>query len=684
LAHIDALIDKVSDSALRQALRDQVDTMLTKQSFGLVYQAHKPETVELHHYKVRRGCKVRILSEDDGALYRVKQVTKNKVGIVSLTEIPERWDVAIEDVVVVREFGEPIYPGLRSVGEVRRGGDKPPHIVINAENFHALETLLYTHEGQVDVIYIDPPYNSGARDWKYNNDYVDGVDQYRHSKWLAFMERRLSMAKRLLKTDESVLIVTIDEKEYLHLGMLLEQTFSDCNTQMISSVSSARKGEFGRSNEYIFIVYIGNAAPVPLELDPDWFGKTSLKRKDKLRWQELSRRGDNGRRIARPNLFYPIFVMEDGSKIHSVGDAIPLDADRHDSLPPAKTVAIWPIRRDASLRDTLIKGYVRLGGFTAKGMAIYHMAKGEQTKVEKGIFQVTGRRTDGSIIVDDDNYKSSLVPGTQWDIPTHDASTFGSALLRKFLPDRRFPFPKSLYAVADVLRFFVTDKPNALVLDFFAGSGTTAHAVGLLNVEDDGQRRAIIVTNNEVSDEEARALRAKGLTAGDPEWEQLGIYHYITRPRIEAAVTGKIQDGTPVVGAYLDETPFSDGLPENAEFFELTYEDPDHVSLGRKFEAIAPLLWMKAGGRGARIQKRVLKWALPKDAIYGVLFDTDHWSEFVDAVLARTDAIAHAFVVTDSEATFQEIIRALPTSMSATQLYADYLRTFEINTTGRV
>jgi adenine-specific DNA-methyltransferase len=149
LAHIDALIDKVSDSALRQALRDQVDTMLTKQSFGLVYQAHKPETVELHHYKVRRGCKVRILSEDDGALYRVKQVTKNKVGIVSLTEIPERWDVAIEDVVVVREFGEPIYPGLRSVGEVRRGGDKPPHIVINAENFHALETLLYTHEPYV-------------------------------------------------------------------------------------------------------------------------------------------------------------------------------------------------------------------------------------------------------------------------------------------------------------------------------------------------------------------------------------------------------------------------------------------------------------------------------------------------------------------------------------------------------
>ena len=132
---------------------------------------------------------------------------------------------ALDDLVVVAEFRDPIYPGLVSTGRVERGGDKPFHAVINAENFHALQTLLFTHRGKVDCIYIDPPYNTGAKDWKYNNDYVEEDDLYRHSKWLAFMERRLMLAKELLNPANSVLIVTIDEKEYLRLGLLLEQTF---------------------------------------------------------------------------------------------------------------------------------------------------------------------------------------------------------------------------------------------------------------------------------------------------------------------------------------------------------------------------------------------------------------------------------------------------------------------------
>jgi len=102
----------------------------------------------------------------------------------------------------VAEFRDPIYPGLVSTGRVERGGDKPFHTVINAENFHALQLLLYTHEGKVDAIYIDPPYNTGAKDWKYNNDYIDADDSYRHSKWLAFMERRLKLARRLLRRVE--------------------------------------------------------------------------------------------------------------------------------------------------------------------------------------------------------------------------------------------------------------------------------------------------------------------------------------------------------------------------------------------------------------------------------------------------------------------------------------------------
>src|SRR5205085_11709095 len=158
---------------------------------------------------------------------------------------------ALDDLVVVAEFRDPIYPGLVSTGKVERGGDKPFHTVINAENFHGLQTLLFTHRGRVDCIYIDPPYNTGAKDWKYNNDYVEGDDLYRHSKWLAFMERRLLLAKELLNPESSVLIVTIDEKECLRLGLLLEQTFPEALIQMISDsvnpANVARRGAFGRS-----------------------------------------------------------------------------------------------------------------------------------------------------------------------------------------------------------------------------------------------------------------------------------------------------------------------------------------------------------------------------------------------------------------------------------------------------
>lgn len=127
-----------------------------------------------------------------------------------------------------------------------------------------MQLLEYLYPKQVDCIYIDPPYNTGARDWKYNNDYVDSSDSYHHSKWLSMMQRRLKIAKRLLNPENSVLIVTIDEKEYLHLGCLLEEMFPEARIQMISTVinpkGNRRDNEFSRCEEYIYSIYIGAAA----------------------------------------------------------------------------------------------------------------------------------------------------------------------------------------------------------------------------------------------------------------------------------------------------------------------------------------------------------------------------------------------------------------------------------------
>lgn len=165
------------------------------------------------------------------------------------------------------------------------------HTLIEADNYHALQLLEYMYHGKVDCIYIDPPYNTGARDWKYNNNYVDSNDVYRHSKWLSFMKKRLELAKKLLNPEDSVLIVTIDEKEYLHLGCLLEEMFPEGRIQMISSMinfaGSTRNAEFARSNEYIFILYFGAAMPFPIKmLDNGISGRNSSRVKTNY-WKQL-------------------------------------------------------------------------------------------------------------------------------------------------------------------------------------------------------------------------------------------------------------------------------------------------------------------------------------------------------------------------------------------------------------
>ena len=196
------------------------------------------------------------------------------------------------------------------------------------------------------------------------------------------------------------------------------------------------------------------------------------------------------------------------------------------------------------------------------------------------------------------------MPTTHWIKPSHDAQRGGTETLKALMPDRRFPFPKSLYAVEDALRFFLKDKTGMrLSLTSLAGSGTTAHAVMRLNRQDGGRRQCILVTNNEVAANEQAALRKQNLRPGDPDWEQWGICDYITKPRIAAAITGQTPDGEPIKGDYkfTDEFPMAEGFEENAEFFTLTYETPVAISHNLAFARIAPLLWMRAGSEGRRI-----------------------------------------------------------------------------------
>ena len=189
-----------TDPQLAADLEAEFRQLTQRSQFGLVFERHQPEAVELPGRPVRRGDTVRVLPPrgsltiGDTRHWVVTDIERTPDGkqahlaeadIDAEVREPATSTAAIEDLVVVARFEDPIYPGLVETGRVENGGpDKPFHTVINAENFHALEMLTYTHRHSVDAIYIDPPYNTGAKDWKYNNDYVEEDDDYRHSKWL--------------------------------------------------------------------------------------------------------------------------------------------------------------------------------------------------------------------------------------------------------------------------------------------------------------------------------------------------------------------------------------------------------------------------------------------------------------------------------------------------------------------
>ena len=694
-----------ADPQLGADLEAEIAALTKRRTFGLVFEQHQPEAVELPGRPVRRGDKVRVLpprgetQTGDQPLWRVTRIERaDGQRLAHLAELdaeePAVCSVPADDVVVVAEFRDRIYPGLVETGRVERGGAKPFHTVINAENYHALEMLTYTHRHSIDAIYIDPPYNSGAKDWKYNNDYVESDDDYRHSKWLAFIERRLKIARELLKPDDSVLIVTIDEKEYLRLGLLLEQTFPEARVTMVaSSINAAgatRKGTFARSAEYLYFVQFGESRPVALPLEDEW-NPVRTKNKQDIYWSRLIRSGADSSRADSPNQFYPIFVRDtaEGPVFEGVGDAV-IGTERGDVPAPDGCVAVWPIRKDgtegrwrvgpAVLRGLVEAGHARLGGWRGESTTVYYLKQGEAKKVLDGTFPVLGHRPDGSVVTDSSDYRPRFVPTDLWRITSHDAGNSGTRLLANLLPGRRFPFPKSLYAVEDALRFFVAEKPGAKILDFFSGSGTTAHAVIRLNREDGGRRQCISVTNNEVSADEQTRLRRQGLRPGDADWEALGICDHITKPRLTAAISGKTPEDAPINGEYRfnDEFPMSEGFEENAMFFTLTYEAPLSVRHNRAFERVAPMLWLRAGSRGRII------YDLGEDGwdvadSYGVLENLDQADEFVAAVHDR-EGIDIAFVVTDEDSAFQMVCRELPNDVVPVRLYESYLQNFEINT----
>ena len=697
MAALNELIQKIENPELRAQIQAAADKLVKQKKFGLVFEEHLPECTPLYDIPVRKGLKVSLRNGKANETYTVLKIEDGKALCLPRNG-NEAVEFAVSDLVTTAELGDPIYPCLQMLDEVCNApGSDLWHTLIEADNYHALQLLEYLYAGKVDCIYIDPPYNTGAKDWKYNNDYVDGADEYRHSKWLSFMQKRLALAKRLLNPNDSVLIVTIDEKEYLHLGCLLEEMFPTAGIQMVTSVINqsgvARAGQFYRAEEYLFYVFIGDASITPTGNDMLNAPENYEGKKIDI-WRRLLRSGTNARRQDGVKQFYPFWIDPEKKCIHSVGDYIPLDCSRNTIMPPEPgLVACWPIHSDDTegcwqisadtARNGLSEGTVRIGAYNRRKdrWSVSYLRKAEKERIARGEIEITGKDENGALILQFSKTVGRIKnPVTVWNQRSHNAGAGGSNVLRALIPGHAFAFPKSVYAVLDTIRFVVANKPNALVVDFFAGSGTTLHAVNLLNAEDGGNRRCIMVTNNEISAEERRGFEARGIKQGDPEWESRGIARYVTWPRTVCSIEGHDVNGNPLKGNYIgSDLPMADGFKSNAVFFKLGFLDKTKVSLGMQFKELLSILWMKAGaiGKCPTIDADVPDMLILPENKMAILNDENLFGAFAEK-LAQHPEIEVVYLVTDYESSFVSMTQALEGKITY-QLYRDYLDNFRIN-----
>ncbi len=728
MAALDDLVSLVDDETLRGRLRGEVARLRGSRRFGLVFEEHLPEVVAVPGRSLTPGCiavrddadpsrrvvVVRKVDDDVATVdlvgtHNSSRVNKTNSGSSAYAGGGNEFCVPVGELVAANDLDNtslvPILEPIEECSGVDANLSGARHLLIEAENYHALRLLSFTHAQKIDCIYIDPPYNTGATDWVYNNRFVDNNDGYKHSKWLSMMQRRLRLARRLLRSD-GVLIVAIDECEVHRLGLLLQQMFGDAVQQMVTVMilpQGNSRATFTRVDEYLLFCFFGD--PATSEWGVCEWGDDHLTgqnadgnkppRPETVRWSGLLRSGNNSRPQDRPGLCYPLLVCDvthktaitknitddvgepikmvvgTGRTLKQRSDAGEMDATNsaYDGYEPCFEGVIADIaamiRNDGeivwgegfSLNNAgavkWVEGVVREGSLqvlwprdsrgrlscwglgpstTLKRSAERRVKVNESSGRNKlSVTTLTDTQADQietrelTVAADDPGWGpvqlNSVIktkkPMTMWNRSRHVAGgPYGTKLLENLLGEKRFDFPKSLYSTLDAIGAVVADRPDAVVLDFFAGSGTTAHAVALLNLADNGRRQCITVTNNEVGRREDTEMRQQGLHHGEDEWEAKGVCRRVTWPRIQAAVTGRNVAGEPIPGRYLPvpfgpqlnpdyqpkvhEHEIAGGLPQNAVYTRLKFLDPSQMrwnSTACWTQGLATM-WLMSGCQG--------------------------------------------------------------------------------------
>lgn len=664
VALLQDLIQQIDDPALRKRILQETDKLVKQKKFGLVFEEHLPECTPLYDMPIHVGSKVALKTGYVKEIYTVLKIDGDDI-LCDGRETHEHVSFKKTEIVVIAEFGEPIYPTLKPIDSVENAPDSELwHTLIEADNYHALQLLEYLYAGKVDCIYIDPPYNTGAKDWKYNNDYVDGSDAYRHSKWLSFMEKRLKIAKRLLNPATGVMIVTIDEHEVHHLRALLEQIMPEFYIQMTTYVTNPKgvtQGRFSRVEEYALYCFAPNAFVCEAKdnlLNPVEEGR-------KPRWKGLLRSGTNARREDRKNMFYPVYVDKQHKRVVGTGTTLPYEQLPDLDMKSGEYELAWPIRSDGSygnwgvgyetLRKLIDKGYVSLGKYdtTRKTWAISYISIPNQKLIDDGNIIITSRDSNTGVVNIEYANSNNRAIKTVWYRTLHDAGAYGTDLVSSIIGrSRTFSFPKSVYAEKDAISAVLKNNKNALIIDFFAGSGTTLHAVNIMNYEDGGNRRCILITNNEVSNDEATELKKQGFQAGDREWEELGIAHSVTWPRTKNSILGKRKDGSELQNEYI--TSLSEKKFKQRKFIHVGYFN--NIKTMNKKDKKALMSLFAKGILPQNLISDETKFVVSDNEKHNisVLFDDDYVDEWLDA-LDEMFHITTFYIFTKNKSNFDSI-----------------------------
>ena len=371
---------------------------------------------------------------------------------------------------------------LRPTPEESAAWDTTQNVLVEGDNLEVLKLLQKSYAGRVKLIYIDPPYNTG-RDLLYPNDFSDGVRQYLrltdqtddgvtlvsntesdgryHANWLNLMYPRLLLARELL-TDDGVLICTIDENEQTNLGAILKEVFNEGSYEhtyvtVVHNPRGIQGTNFSYTHEYAYFVYPRGQKIIGDRKIPQ----------DEIKWSQFRNWGTESERSDAKNCFYPVYVRD--GEVVGFGDVCPDDRHPVQTERDGDTFAVYPIDKNGVERKWR---YARQSADSIK-----HLLRAKKTK---GGYEIEIGKDFGT-------YR------TVWTDKRYDANEYGTKVVSALVPDSPFSFPKSLWNVYDCLVAAVGDDKDAIVMDFFAGSGTTGHAVMELNKDDGGHRRYVLV-----------------------------------------------------------------------------------------------------------------------------------------------------------------------------------------------